>query len=480
MIFCASSLSVLSTGIQTIAALLYPFSWQYIFVPVLPGSLLNFCCAPMPFVIGILSSNLPELKGMQDMMGDVYIFDLDEDVFVKHGQHKDVYDIPESYRNAMAHQVDVVIESPSSSLGTKLGKPFLAFFVQLFWNYKRFFDASNVFDVESFVSSKSSPASRKFLGLFSETQMFQMFLRDYEVGNTGGFATFERLTAYVEFQFAQAIKDLESSNPREKFRKRMSRILPFQTAAKRSSAVLQPKYATENSNNVEIIKKGQQSSFGIPLSTMSRKSGKAVAAMVVTPNTRENSVVPTSPLSPIQIKRSIRAAESPVLFSPPPTNEDRVFMTPVSVKEARSERFLSHFFETEARDVSQDTHDTSLATAEDPEESVALADDMRELALLIQESWTNFGPDDGEAAVSPLVYSPSSPYHCDGHIETFQPRNIAQSFVIEVESDVEEDEQTGVEQSFALQVDSFDYDDMGEEAEEAELTILGILLGSSN
>jgi DENN domain-containing protein 2 len=45
-------------------ALLYPFTWQHIFVPVLPPSLLNFCCAPMPFVVGILRSSLPEVLEM--------------------------------------------------------------------------------------------------------------------------------------------------------------------------------------------------------------------------------------------------------------------------------------------------------------------------------------------------------------------------------------------------------------------------------
>ena len=41
-------------------ALLYPFTWQHIFVPVLPPSLLTFCCAPMPFVLGILRTSLEE------------------------------------------------------------------------------------------------------------------------------------------------------------------------------------------------------------------------------------------------------------------------------------------------------------------------------------------------------------------------------------------------------------------------------------
>jgi hypothetical protein len=32
-----------------LSQILYPFSWQHVFIPVLPASLLSFCCAPMPF-----------------------------------------------------------------------------------------------------------------------------------------------------------------------------------------------------------------------------------------------------------------------------------------------------------------------------------------------------------------------------------------------------------------------------------------------
>jgi hypothetical protein len=75
IIFVADNLSTLSSCVQAAAAvrsffrppllipliarltvsllqLLYPFSWQHIFIPVLPQSLLSFACAPMPYVIG--------------------------------------------------------------------------------------------------------------------------------------------------------------------------------------------------------------------------------------------------------------------------------------------------------------------------------------------------------------------------------------------------------------------------------------------
>ena len=41
--------------------LLYPLQWQHIFIPVLPQSKLSYACAPMPFVLGVLSQHLAAL-----------------------------------------------------------------------------------------------------------------------------------------------------------------------------------------------------------------------------------------------------------------------------------------------------------------------------------------------------------------------------------------------------------------------------------
>ena len=43
---------------QAMLALIYPFQWQHIYIPILPPSLLDFCCSPIPFLVGILRSSL--------------------------------------------------------------------------------------------------------------------------------------------------------------------------------------------------------------------------------------------------------------------------------------------------------------------------------------------------------------------------------------------------------------------------------------
>lgn len=55
-------ISTLSSCVHAVVALLYPFSWQHTFIPVLPGSMLDIVCCPTPFLVGLLSSSLPKLK----------------------------------------------------------------------------------------------------------------------------------------------------------------------------------------------------------------------------------------------------------------------------------------------------------------------------------------------------------------------------------------------------------------------------------
>ena len=47
-----------------IGMILPPFSWQSIYIPVLPKILVEYCMAPVPYLIGVHSSSIPLLKKM--------------------------------------------------------------------------------------------------------------------------------------------------------------------------------------------------------------------------------------------------------------------------------------------------------------------------------------------------------------------------------------------------------------------------------
>ena len=38
---------------ESITSLMFPFSWQHVYVPILPASLLHFLDAPVPYIMGL-------------------------------------------------------------------------------------------------------------------------------------------------------------------------------------------------------------------------------------------------------------------------------------------------------------------------------------------------------------------------------------------------------------------------------------------
>lgn len=56
------SFSIVSTMIMSLLALVAPFDWMHILIPILPSSLINVLAAPPPYLIGILSSQLPLIQ----------------------------------------------------------------------------------------------------------------------------------------------------------------------------------------------------------------------------------------------------------------------------------------------------------------------------------------------------------------------------------------------------------------------------------
>uniref|UniRef100_A0A8C9WYC0 DENN domain containing 1C n=1 Tax=Sander lucioperca TaxID=283035 RepID=A0A8C9WYC0_SANLU len=59
----ASKLSTLTSCVHALSAVLYPMYWQHIFIPVLPPHLLDYCCAPMPYLIGVHTSLSERVRG---------------------------------------------------------------------------------------------------------------------------------------------------------------------------------------------------------------------------------------------------------------------------------------------------------------------------------------------------------------------------------------------------------------------------------
>jgi hypothetical protein len=51
VLFVSSKLEHLTVCAETITYLIFPFFWQHIYIPILPRPLIDYVCAPMPFVM---------------------------------------------------------------------------------------------------------------------------------------------------------------------------------------------------------------------------------------------------------------------------------------------------------------------------------------------------------------------------------------------------------------------------------------------
>ena len=69
-------MSNVSSCCNAVLSFLYPLKWQHVFVPILPNKLIDYVCAPMPYILGIHSSMLQKVLKMP--IEEVVILDLDK------------------------------------------------------------------------------------------------------------------------------------------------------------------------------------------------------------------------------------------------------------------------------------------------------------------------------------------------------------------------------------------------------------------
>ncbi|XP_047230180.1 DENN domain-containing protein 1B isoform X3 [Girardinichthys multiradiatus] len=75
IIITSRKLSTLTACVHGATALVFPMYWQHIFIPVLPPHLLDYCCAPMPYFVGVHYSLLERVRSRS--LEDVVILNVD-------------------------------------------------------------------------------------------------------------------------------------------------------------------------------------------------------------------------------------------------------------------------------------------------------------------------------------------------------------------------------------------------------------------
>ncbi|XP_047425839.1 DENN domain-containing protein 1A isoform X2 [Mugil cephalus] len=171
ILICCSKLSTLTACVHGSAAMLYPMHWQHVYIPVLPQHLLDYCCAPMPFLIGVHSSLMEKVRGMA--LDDVVVLNVDTNTL------ESPYDDLQSLPNDVVSSLKSRLKKVSATTGDYVARAFLKSQAALFGSYRHALQIESgepiTFSEEIFINHRSS-AMRQFLQNAIQLQLFKQFI----------------------------------------------------------------------------------------------------------------------------------------------------------------------------------------------------------------------------------------------------------------------------------------------------------------
>ncbi|XP_031689584.1 DENN domain-containing protein 1B isoform X1 [Oncorhynchus kisutch] len=171
IIITSSKLSTLTACVHGSAAMLFPMNWQHIYIPVLPPHLLDYCCAPMPYLVGVHLSLLERVRSRS--LEDVVILNVDTNTL--ESPQDDLQNLPSD----VVHSLKSKLKKQSTSTGSGVARAFLRAQAALFGSYRdalRYKPGEPVtFCEESFVAHRSS-TMRNFLEMAVNLQLFKQFI----------------------------------------------------------------------------------------------------------------------------------------------------------------------------------------------------------------------------------------------------------------------------------------------------------------
>ncbi|XP_074976471.1 DENN domain-containing protein 1A isoform X5 [Caretta caretta] len=171
ILICCSKLSTLTACIHGSAAMLYPMFWQHVYIPVLPPHLLDYCCAPMPYLIGIHLSLMEKVRNMA--LEDVVILNVDTNTLET--PFDDLQSLPNDVVSALKNRLKKV----STTTGDGVARAFLKAQASFFGSYRNALkiepEEPITFCEETFVSHRST-SMRQFLQNAIQLQLFKQFI----------------------------------------------------------------------------------------------------------------------------------------------------------------------------------------------------------------------------------------------------------------------------------------------------------------
>ncbi|XP_046337065.1 uncharacterized protein LOC124118805 isoform X5 [Haliotis rufescens] len=181
ILLCSNSLSILTQTVHALVALLYPFSWQHIYIPILPSDMIDVCASPTPFLIGILTSHLPQVLEQEELLEEVVIVDVDKKQFVRSVGDEATL-LPKKLQKALKTAINMCkIDSESeTSQWLMVSEAFMRMFIEIMGHFGEHIttqqDGRKVFEKDKFLARVSAKGIRQVLEWFTETQMFEVFM----------------------------------------------------------------------------------------------------------------------------------------------------------------------------------------------------------------------------------------------------------------------------------------------------------------
>lgn len=177
VIFYSREITILSAITHSCMAMVYPFTWQHVFIPVVPKPLLEYVCSPVPFIVGVLSIH----KGIVETlpMEEVVIIDLDCD---KIAGGDDVKILPAKSFAALTKKLQTIRASAKIN-NEDVADAFLCFFIEHFGDYRSYMskeDTNFVFNETKFLKSKGRK-EKTFFETFRQSQMFERWYSELEL-----------------------------------------------------------------------------------------------------------------------------------------------------------------------------------------------------------------------------------------------------------------------------------------------------------
>ncbi|XP_058137971.1 DENN domain-containing protein 1C isoform X2 [Dasypus novemcinctus] len=172
VLLTASKLSTLTSCVYASCALLYPMRWEHVLIPTLPPHLLDYCCAPMPYLIGVHASLAERVR--DKALEDVVMMNVDSNTLET--PFDDVQALPPDVVSLLRLRLRKAALTP----GEAVSRLFLKAQALLFGGYRDALVCSPgqpvTFSEETFLAQKPGAPLQAFHRRAVHLQLFKQFI----------------------------------------------------------------------------------------------------------------------------------------------------------------------------------------------------------------------------------------------------------------------------------------------------------------